>query len=83
MSMKKFIPRKKLGRKARKQLDSGQRATWTFSPVTRKVESKKRYSRKQKSHDRDGDYGMGFFLPAFPATAPKIRKKTKAICSGL
>lgn len=58
--MKKFIPREKLGRKARKQLDGERRATWSFSPVTKKVESKKRYSRKQKNHDRDDDCGMVF-----------------------
>ena len=50
--MKRFIPREKLGRKARKQLDSEQRATWAFSPVTKKLESKKLYNRKRKSHDR-------------------------------
>ena len=58
--MKKFIPREKLGRKARKQLDGERRATWTLSPVTKRVESKKRYSRKQKTHDRDDDFGMVF-----------------------
>ncbi len=47
--MKRFVPREKLGKKARKQLDSEQRTTWTFSPVTKKVESKKLYNRKQKS----------------------------------
>ena len=51
--MKKF-------KKARKQLDSEQRTTWTFSPVTKKVESKKLYNRKRKAHDRYDDYGMGF-----------------------
>ena len=50
--MKKFIPKEKLGKKARKQLDSEQRTTWTFSPVTKKVESKKLYNRKRKAHDR-------------------------------
>ena len=60
--MKRFIPREKLGRKARKQLDSEQCATWAFSPVTKKVESKKLYNRKRKSHDRYDDYGMGFLL---------------------
>ena len=59
-AMKKFIPREKLGKKARKQLDSEQRTTWTFSPVTKKVESKKLYNRKRKAHDRYDDYGMGF-----------------------
>ena len=60
MSIKRFIPREKLGKKARKQLDSEQRTTWAFSPVTKKVESKKLYNRKRKPHDRYDDYGMGF-----------------------
>ena len=59
-AMKKFIPKEKLGKKARKQLDSEQRTTWAFSPVTKKVESKKLYNRKRKAHDRYDDYGMGF-----------------------
>ena len=63
--MKKFVPREKLSKKARKQLDSEQRATWTFSPVTKKVESKKPYNRKQKFHDRYDDYGMGFLIPPY------------------
>ena len=58
--MKQFIPREKLGKKARKQLDGERRATWAFSPVTKKVESKKLSNRKRKSHDRFQDYGMGF-----------------------
>lgn len=58
--MKKFIPKEKLSKKARKQLDSEQRTTWSFPPVTKKVESKKLYSRKRKAHDRYDDYGMGF-----------------------
>ena len=58
--MKKFIPKEKLGKKARKQLDSERRTTWTFSPVTKKVDSKKLYNRKRKAHDRYDDYGMGF-----------------------
>lgn len=57
--MKRFIPREKLGKKARKQLDREQRTTWAFSPVTKKVEGKKLYNRKRKSHDR---YGMGFSI---------------------
>lgn len=60
--MTKFIPREKLGKKARKQLDSRQRATWPCSPVTRKVESKKLYSRKQKSHARFDESSMGFLF---------------------
>jgi hypothetical protein len=58
--MSKFIPKEKLSKKARKQLDNEQRTTWAFSPVTKKVESKKLYNRKRKSYDRYDDYGIGF-----------------------
>jgi len=58
--VKKFIPREKLGKKARKQLDSERRATWAFSPVTKKVEGNRHYDRKRKAHDRWDDGGMGF-----------------------
>ena len=63
--MKRFVPREKLGKKARKQLDSEQCATWSFSPVTKKVESKKLYNRKRKPHDRYDDYGMALFMLSF------------------
>ena len=48
--MPKFIPREKLGKKARRALDAEKRATWSFSPVTRKVENKKHYDRKKSAH---------------------------------
>lgn len=57
--MEKFIPREKLGKKARKQLDNEKRTTWEHSPATRRIESKKLYNRNRKSHDRfDGGYGV-------------------------
>ena len=60
--MKKFISRQKLSKKARKELNAKQRATWSFSPVTKKVESKKLYNRKRKSADLNDDYsGLLFF----------------------
>ena len=55
----KFIPREKLGKKARKALDSEGRAAWGIRPTVRRVESKKIYSRKRKAHDRQDD-GVGF-----------------------
>ncbi len=61
--MSKFILREKMGKKARKELDSQRRTLWQHSPVTKKIESKKRYNRKTKSHARYDDYGMGFFMP--------------------
>ena len=47
--MNRFIPRKKLGKKARKALDGERRAVWAVPPVTRRVESAKRYDRKRRS----------------------------------
>ena len=60
--MPKFIPREKLGKKARRALDVEKRATWSFSPVTRKVENKKRYDRKKNAHVWKDDFGMSAFL---------------------
>lgn len=49
--MDRFIPREKLSKKNRRKLDNRRRTTWSFSPITRKVENKKRYNRKQKAHE--------------------------------
>ena len=66
MTMAGFIPKDKLSKKAKKELDRRRRKTWDFSPVTKTVESRKLYNRKRNSHDRqEEDYGMGaFFCPA-------------------
>ena len=56
-----FIPKEKLSKKARKDLDRQKRVTWDFSPVTKTVESKKIYSRKRKARNCD-DYGSGFLI---------------------
>ena len=57
----KFIPREKLGNKARRALDAEKRATWSFSPVTRKVENKKHYDRKKSARVWKDDFGMSAF----------------------
>ena len=57
--MDRFIPREKLGKKARKRLDSQRRAGWGFSPVTRKVESRKKYNRKAGSRERPEGFDAG------------------------
>ena len=58
--MARFVPKDKLSKKARKELNRQNRVTWEFSPVTKTVESKKVYSRKKKAQYRD-DYGLSFF----------------------
>lgn len=60
--MTKFIPRPKLSKKARKELDAQKRTTWTFSPVTKKVESRKIYNRKKAAHAWKDDSSMSGFL---------------------
>ena len=68
----RFIPKEKLGKKARRALDCAKRQTWgQLNPVTRKAGNKKKYDRK-KSGCRFDDYGSRIFvctgarLPASP-----------------
>ena len=70
--MPKFIPREKLGKKARRALDAEKRATWSFSPVTRKVENKKHYDRKKSAHVWKDDFGRVFlhYLRNYSAINP-------------
>lgn len=46
--MRKFVAREKMSKKARRELDSQRRASWGISPVTRRMDSQKTYSRKRK-----------------------------------
>ena len=59
--MARFVPQKKLSKKAQKELNRRRRVFWTFSPVTKTVDSRKIYSRKRKAQNRD-DYGPGFLF---------------------
>lgn len=58
--MKPLVPKAKMSKKERKQLAAQQRVTWAFSPVSRRVESKKTYNRKRISRVR-GDGAGDFF----------------------
>ena len=49
--MNRFIPREKMNKKARKQLDGLSRTTWPFPPTMKKVESKKAYNRHRMNRD--------------------------------
>jgi len=59
--MNRFIPREKLSRKARRQLDNQRRTVWVISPVTRKPVSKKTYSRKKVSRSHQDEAGYFSF----------------------
>ena len=58
--MKRFVPKNKLGKKARRQLDRQQRVFWPICPVTRSVESRKIYNRHRKTRDYQEDWIRGF-----------------------
>lgn len=60
--MNRFVPREKLSKKAKHELDASRRISWgVLNPVTRKAENKKAYRRK-KSLDRYDEYGRDFFI---------------------
>ena len=69
-NMAKLVPKEKMSKKARRALTAEKRAVWAFSPVTRKIDSKKIYNRKRIT--RAGyDDGSGVFMRfrALPASA--------------
>ena len=45
--MEKMIPYRKLSKREKKAFNAKRRVTWGFSPVTRKKDSAKTYSRKK------------------------------------
>lgn len=51
--MRKFIPREKLGKKDRKELDSSKRQLWGINPVTRKSGDKVKYDRRKARGTED------------------------------
>ncbi len=57
--MARFVPKEKMGKKARRALDRQKRVTWDCSPVTKTIASKKIYSRKRNAHNRQELNGMG------------------------
>ena len=60
--MDKFIPKEKMSKKAQKRIAAEQRGIWAFSPVTRKIDSKKLYNRKRISRARNDDSTRDSFL---------------------
>ena len=69
--MKKFVPYEKLSKSKKRELDRKKRVTWgNVNPVTRKVESKKRYKRKSRNFTDYSDVSRLFLfklslLPSF------------------
>ena len=53
--MEKFVPKDKMSKKAQRKMAAERRSTWTFPPVTKKIDSKKNYNRKRISRTRYDD----------------------------
>lgn len=54
--MSSFIPREKLSKKVRRELDQSRRRSWEeTNPVTQTIENKKIYNRKKPSNRYDDD----------------------------
>ena len=56
----RFIPKEKLSKKARRELNAARRTLWVVSPVSKKVESKKVYNRKKSARLYHDDTGRIF-----------------------
>ena len=61
-SMKLFVPREKMSKKAQKELAAERRGTWAFSPVTRKIDSKTIYNCKGSPGPEVMTAGRFFFV---------------------
>lgn len=56
--MEQFIPKDKMSKKKKKELDEHGRVTWEFSPSTRIIPNKRVYDRKKAKQEvlREDDY---------------------------
>ena len=53
MHMNAFVPRSKMSKRRRKELDAKKRRVWNVRPATRIVKSKKVYDRKKQPREID------------------------------
>lgn len=73
--MNKFISKEKMSKKAKKRIAAEQRGTWAFSPVTRKIDSKKLYNRKRISRARYDDSTRDSFESCCDHSKARIRTR--------
>lgn len=78
--MKPTVPLSKQSKKTRRQHHAKQRETWDVHPVTRWVDSKKRYNRKKDPHRSRHGWSDGGFAFAFPFSQRRI-SPGPAFCS--
>ncbi len=62
--MKRFVPRDKMSKRHKKELDSLKRTVWEVNPTTKIVKSKKVYDRKKQPRNYEPyDFRGCFYLP--------------------
>lgn len=59
--MERFIPKQKLSKKAKQELNRKRRQTWSISPISRKSGNKKAYDRKTPRRYEDEYPNGGVF----------------------
>lgn len=75
--MEKFVPYEKLSKSKKRELDRKKRVTWgDVKPVTRKIESKKRYKRKSRGLS---DYTDGFGILYYSKKSNNSQRKSLCI----
>ncbi len=77
--MDRFIPYEKLSKKKKKERNAEKRNTWTISPVTRRPENPKAYSRKKAQNWKDDLSDSVPYL--FKASAFCFSKERRTRCS--
>ena len=58
-----FLPKEKMSKKARKALAARKRKTWAFSPITKTIESGKKYDRSKARREVNGEPYFYFIMP--------------------
>ena len=81
-NMAKLVPKEKMSKMARRAMVAEKRAVWAFSPVTRKIDSKKIYNRKRITRaGYDDGSGVFYVVPGFArvsASIPGARRPASA-----
>ncbi len=60
--MKRFVPRDKMSKRQKKELDTQKRTVWEVNPTTKIVKSKKVYDRKKQPRNYEPYDSQGCFI---------------------
>ncbi|MBO2516616.1 MAG: hypothetical protein CW338_04950 [Clostridiales bacterium] len=78
MKKQPFIPKEKLSKKKRSELDRQKRVMWAFSPVSRVKKDKTKYDRKKLRRDPDDPGGAFLNRARFLQSAPALFLESEA-----